>query len=52
MQNLAHSASFDSDDNGEPSKHGIKHLAVIMHRIWIDGSEFHSSKGADLVIAS
>ena len=27
MQNLAHSASFDSDDNNEPSKLGIKHLA-------------------------
>ncbi|MCG7504876.1 hypothetical protein, partial [Mesorhizobium retamae] len=26
MQNLAHSASFDSDDNDEPSKPGIKHL--------------------------
>lgn len=25
MQNLAHSASFDSDDNDEPSKLGIKH---------------------------
>lgn len=28
MQNLAHSASFDSDVNDEPSKPGIKHLAL------------------------
>ena len=27
MQNLAHSASFDSDDKNEPSKPGIKQLA-------------------------
>lgn len=29
MENLAHSASFDSDDNDAPSKLGIKHLAVM-----------------------
>ncbi|MER9756411.1 hypothetical protein NKJ46_23785, partial [Mesorhizobium sp. M0166] len=28
MQNLAHSASFDSDDNDEPSKPGIKQLGL------------------------
>lgn len=27
MQNLAHSASFDSEDKDAPSKPGIKHLA-------------------------
>jgi hypothetical protein len=27
MKNLAHSASFDSDDKDAPSKPGIKHLA-------------------------
>jgi hypothetical protein len=26
VQNLAHNASFDSCDNGAPSKAGIKHL--------------------------
>jgi hypothetical protein len=26
VQNLAHSASFDSDDKNEPSKPGIKQL--------------------------
>jgi hypothetical protein len=26
MKNLAHSASFDSDDKDAPSKPGIKHL--------------------------
>ena len=30
MKNLAHSASFDSDDMGAPSKPGIKHLAGFM----------------------
>ena len=30
MQNLAHSASFDSDDKNEPSKPGIKHLELVI----------------------
>ena len=29
MKNLAHSASFDSDDKDEPSKPGIKQLAAL-----------------------
>lgn len=29
MKNLAHSASFDSEDKDAPSKPGIKHLAAV-----------------------
>lgn len=29
MKNLAHSASFASDDNNAPLKSGIKHLGVL-----------------------
>ena len=30
MQNLAHSASFDSEDKDAPSKPGIKHLKIVV----------------------
>src|SRR4051794_23419115 len=33
VKNLSHSASFDSCDNGAPSKPGIKHLEFPMRRL-------------------
>src|SRR4051812_43753715 len=40
VKNLSHSASFDSCDNGAPSKPGIKHLASC----WVRPSRPASSR--------
>ncbi|MES0094512.1 hypothetical protein, partial [Mesorhizobium sp. M0030] len=39
MKNLAHSASFDSDEKYAPSKPGIKHPAPVMGREYAVGSK-------------
>lgn len=49
MENLAHSASFDSEDKDAPSKPGIKHVTPGLIQTDITGGKLTEDMRADII---